>query len=376
MFTIDYDRAKTVFDSLILALRNRTPPFHGFTLPQHEARLFEAFERGSLMHERVLFAACNYMRGGQNSDTAMRMFAPMYAKYPEIFAVGCGENPHITTETIRAVLVEHNLTYKVDEVARFWLANFAKLDTYWEGSPSALFRGTQDFDVFVTRIKRRASKRPEHGFYGFQEKMIAMLAYFLMDAGFLPEFPVPTPIDFHNGRVLIGHEIIVRSGENAQENFFKEQFKRAAREVTLWYIRESDVLSRELADVLWLLSRTFCRHNPANISSRGKYSARSTVVTKKSVVWSSARIRTYERTCLQCPVQSTCTFAVPSAHYYVQGKLVARDVVAHSPQERLFTSDVHAGIVGRLPVRAPAEKGEQGQAEDALQRQEQIDLWR
>lgn len=260
MFVINYERAKEVFGELIKALREKRPPFHSMTLPQDAKHFPAQLIKGSLTHQRVLFGSCNYMRGGQNSSTAMQMFAPLLECSPEIFDVGYASNPNVTEEVVREVLLSASLSYKVHEIPRFWIANFAKLDRAWGGEPAKLFAGTEDFDELVRRMKRRKHEHEQFGFFGFQEKMVAMLAYFFMDAGIIPEFPIPTPIDFHNGRVLIGHRIIERTEGNGNEDFFKEAFRRAAREVTLWYVREHDARSCELADALWTLSRTFCKH--------------------------------------------------------------------------------------------------------------------
>lgn len=72
----------------------------------------------------------------------------------------------------------------------------------------------------------------------------------------------------------------------------------------------------------------------------------------------------YERTCLQCPVKGSCTYAVPSAEYYTQGKLIARSPIAHSPQHRLFSDEEHASIVG--PLRIPSYRVEPDQPEEVI----------
>ena len=80
-----------------------------------------------------------------------------------------------------------------------------KLDRFWSGDPRKLMDDKPKFKVLVKRIMGKTTRKgvffynidKAQGFMYFREKMVAMIAYFLMDAKLVPMFYTPVPVDFH-----------------------------------------------------------------------------------------------------------------------------------------------------------------------------------
>ncbi len=228
-----------------------------------------------------------------------------------------------------------------------------------------------------------------HGFMFFREKMVAMIAYFLMDAKLVPMFYAPVPVDFHILRLLTSNQILRVRGMNAKQavgvDFMTAETQRLAREVTEWYCRNSKISPIALTDCLWLLSRSFCRDNPGNsgyvVDSRREDKLkkvareerdRGTLLDEGSFAiefpadqevpkgrkryiglkWSAetlfsvaGRVRRFERSCGNCPVQDHCRYNITSGGYYVGGKLMPERlrVIPSSEQDHFLDHHSFSG---------------------------------
>ena len=210
-----------------------------------------------------------------------------------------------------------------------------------------------------------------NGFMFFRHKMAAMIAYFLMDAGLVPMFYTPVPVDIHVLRVLVSNQVIRVRGKSTRKtigtDFMKTPAQRLARKVTEWYCRKYNISPVALGDTLWLLSRTLCRLNPGNSGyvvddkrhadlkmvrkshddhpmldldmvptesvsdpersedeDSGRNGRKRYIGLKYSMdkLFSPSMTRRFEKSCDICPIKNTCRFNISSGAYYTGGMLL------------------------------------------------------
>lgn len=363
-FEIDYTRAKLVFHALIERLRERGAPYHAAAVPQIDANLPINMARGTVEHAIFFFAACLWMRGGTESGTAVRLLKKMFENEPNMFkpsffADGSYFQSYIpyVAETLKA----YKLGQQIGQNAKGWIHNMRELALRWKGDPRELFRGKPSFETLCKRIIRHRMPKQKgqsgdagyEGFMFFREKMVAMLAYFLMDSGLVPLQYVPVPVDFHVLRILVTNRIVLVKGKSLEEtigvDFLKKSVQNLARKVTLWYCKKFRISPIALCDALWLLSRTLCRNNPGNSGYVAdpqrhamKYAGQDSLPFMNDIQPTHfpprGRMRylgmrfddrelekmqpRFKASCHICPVEKFCKFNVTSAMCYVGGKLV------------------------------------------------------
>ena len=339
---IDWQRAEQLFDALLTSKRLRLSPYDSAEAPQVGENLPKSLKPQTREHALFLFCSCYYMRGGNQSDVALSSLGRLYDENPSLFdpkyLIGEIDSrfseehvnyDHLVRLIRQAIDTEPGLHYKAPEISEHWVKNFTKLFRFWDSDPINLFKDVSDHEtaygiLMNKKVSRKDREKSPRGFLGFQEKMASMLIYFLRDAGLISKFVFPVPVDFHILRILVGHKILFAEGEEVGGNVFGESLKRAAREVTFEYCKKHDVDPIELGDSMWFLSRSLCRWHPGNTVRKGEYKARKTPLAPVPVTWSETQYRRYQRSCLKCPtdISKTCTFNVPSAHYYSIGQLV------------------------------------------------------
>ena len=146
-----------------------------------------------------------------------------------------------------------------------------------------------------------------------------------MHAGIVDPWHFPIPVDFHVLRMVFSDEIVIAEVRDANANgFYTKEVLQAVRDLFMWYCKEYAADPITLCDSIWLYSRMMCNNHPGNISIIGKRRGRKTVIypAKK---WSNAQTRTFEKTCGICSLQNSCRWCVPSAEYYIRGRLVLRE---------------------------------------------------
>ncbi len=404
-FYADYDQARTVFDLLIDRLSKKGPPYNTAMVPQADQFLPVNLEKGSREHAIFLFSLCLWMRGGIESDTAARFLKAMHESHPAAFEPTCYSNTGAeeTAQQIASVtdlLVEHQLGQRVEENAPGWVYNMRKLQRFWDSDPRRLMNDNPSFSTLVDRIISKTSDKNgnfarednPHGFRFFREKMVAMLAYFLIDAKLVPMFYTPVPVDFHVLRLLTSNGILRIQGMEMHEtlgiNFLRTDVLRLAREVTEWYCRENKVSPIALCDSLWLLSRSLCRNNPGNsgyvVNGRRKaateekrnkkaangehpefemeivdgnasaspniedtdtepeLTGRKRYIGYKHTAESLARpsmVKRYNKSCGVCPVEAHCRFNISAGAYYVAGDLEAKRLRVKPPPHTQLQAD-------------------------------------
>ncbi len=413
-FYVDRNQTKHVFDLLIRRLTEKGPPYHSAHVPQANQFLPKNLEKGSREHAIFLFMLCLWMRGGVESDTAASLLKEMYEKKPKVFlpenyrlieGESTVKNSELNKKQIRKIsktLTEFNLGQRVEENGSGWVYNMRKLDRFWQGDPRELMNDRPDFDMLTKRIKGKTRSKEglfinednPNGFMYFREKMVAMIAYFLMDSKLVPMFYTPVPVDFHVLRLLTLTGIFRVEGMSIEEavgvDFYTAHTQRLAREITEWYCRKFHISPIALCDSLWLLSREFCRDNPGNsgyvmddlrkktirdkrndipgssflfdelskdkknpviskdessdgylnfgfyppddISGRKRYRG----LRWNGDIWDSpGRVKRFNRSCGQCPVNDHCHYNISSGAYYTSGKLLPERLRQKPPAHQM-----------------------------------------
>jgi hypothetical protein len=336
--SIDWARAERVFGSALEALEDHRYPYNRVEPPQVAEKLPPSLSWGGVKHACFLFCSCHHMRGGIKSETAFKILGRLFEDDPHMFSpeAVATDAGRYTPAFITAVLRKAALGYKAEEIGRGWVYNLTKLHRFWNGDPVMLVRGVANYEELCVRIMhgKEPSEDSPHGFFGFREKMVSMLVYFLMHGGFMDPLVFPVPVDFHVLRILVAHEVLVC---DISGNGYLKGLQDGAREVTLGYCVKHGVDPLKLCDALWLLSSTLCQWNPGNRTRIiGQRSGRKTRTEPTPVYWDPAQIAGYRRSCGSCPVESTCRWNVPAASYYIQGRIVVRGPREKSPQLFLF----------------------------------------
>lgn len=328
-------KAFEIFDRLLGMYLRKEYPFNlpGAVLPQRNGYIPEEARQDKRKYALFLFAACYWMRGGIKSDTAFQQLGTFYRQDPGSFLPENAEalSAAVLADKLKAI----GLGYNVKEISGFWKENLSKLDRKWKGDPCNLFAGISTYEEACDRIQNNKS----NGFGGFQEKMVSMLTYFLMDAGLVDPWNFPVPVDFHVIRIVFANEILVAGKDemNGSGLYIKKNLD-AIRRLVMDYCRERDVDPLLLADALWLYSQLQCSRHPGNQSNVGGRHGRMTKLWPIKR-WSEAQTKAYEETCGVCPLRRTCRWCVPSAEYYIRGRIILRERRDSPPQGNLFIDD-------------------------------------
>jgi hypothetical protein len=400
-FYVNKGQAKKVFDTLITRLSEKGPPYHAAHVPQAQQFLPDNLVCGSKEHAIFLFVLCFWMRGGIESDTASSFLKTMYEQRPDVFVPDAywDFGPDLTRkqiETITKVLQDHRLGQRVEENAPGWVYNMRKLAQFWSGDPRRLMTDKPQFKKLVRRIVGKTKKNGTfinednpHGFMFFREKMTAMIAYFLMDAGLVPMFYTPVPVDFHVLRLLVSNQVIRVRGKSMKEtvgiDFMRGTTQRLAREVTEWYCRKYLVSPIALCDSLWLLSRSLCRFNPGNSGYIANNQRKQALQKERSVedgypvfngfeitenevsesvltdlagrkrylglAWGHddlmkpSMVRSFKKSCGVCPLQGSCRYNISAGSYYTGGMLLPERFrfIPPDTQEHFLSHPAFAG---------------------------------
>ena len=343
--SVDDARAEEVLGTLYKLYRVKEFPFNLSDaqppqVPENMPRL--AFHNGR-EHACFLFLSCLWMRGSVKSEVAFRALSSIFDKSPWLF------DPRLVAfmkvQEITDTLGAHSLGFNLSQNSHAWIENMRRIRDSWNSDPRTIFAGVTTYRGLCERVCNRKTKwkmvqrRGNHqGFWGFQKKMVSMLAYFFLDAKLIPPLTFPLPVDFHVLRVFLSHEILRVQG--TKEDHYSRRLEDAAREVSLRFAKKHGVDPLDMSTFVWCFSRAMCALHPGNVSTyegnrlgkRGDY-----IIHAKPVMWGQAQKATYLATCGQCPVQTTCKYCIPAAPYYKKGMLVLRSRRDGPPQQRLFS---------------------------------------
>lgn len=319
---INKQRMWHVFDVLVDAWRRRLPPYDRITpVP---SRIPSTLKPRSIEHALWLFCSCYYMRGKINSATALIKLSELYEKEPWLFYPALFAEGRLSSGELREALSSGGLGFNAEETSRFWVENFLKLHRFWDSNPVLFYEKSESFDdLCQILISPKKNKDNPNGFYCFRHKMVAMLSYFFGTAGIIDPIRHPPPIDFHWCRIMVSTEAITLEGAGPGSQFGFEKLGSLIRPLTLEYCQDASTLL-DLSDAVWHLSRSFCSLNQGNSSHQGTYKARRTDITPKVLKWVRSTENQFHRTCGQCVIRDVCRWNVPSAHNYVEGKIMIR----------------------------------------------------
>jgi hypothetical protein len=391
-FYADRRQAKMVFDALIKRLSEKGPPYHAAHVPQAQQFIPANIVQGSREQAIFFFMLCLWMRGGVESDTASKFLKEMYEKEPGAFIPDRYwdwglESTKNQISYVTGILQRYRLGQRVDDNAPGWVYNMRKLAKFWKGDPRELMKDKPRFKVLARRIIGETgedgafiNEDNPNGFRFFREKMAAMIAYFLMDAGLVPMFQAPVPVDFHVLRLVVANRIIRVRGKNAVESvgidFMKAKVQALAREVTEWYCKKHRISPVALCEALWLLSRNLCRFNPGNSGYVADDKRRSTLKVARVPVddhpmfdgihlngngklavtdddpgltgrkrylglkrdehalLKPTMVQNFKDSCGVCPLNDSCKYNISSGAYYTAGMLLPERLRFIPPDEQ------------------------------------------
>lgn len=322
---INWDRSRAVLGRIMDAYRNGDFPYNqdATRLPQDPRHMPSTLEMGTKEHAMYLFTTCLYMRGGIRSDEAFRKLSTIYDKEPGLFVAE--EAAAIEPATIAQVLTLNGLGF-ARRNSEFWVENSTRLKNRWDGDPRNIYKEVQGYEDCLVHI---ANDQKGGGFKGFQEKMVSMITYYLMEAQLIPEFTFPLPVDLHVLRVTIANEMVLFPGYEEGADLYQPEVLAVMRELYHQYAIEIGGDTLGLCNAVWMLSQSLCGINPGNVTLEPEGAkarkGRSTVLVPLDIDTNSpAQNSAYDRSCRSCPVEDTCEWNLPSKPYYVSGILSKR----------------------------------------------------
>jgi hypothetical protein len=346
---INYDRAAQVLSVIYKNYESKSYPFNlpRANPPQIPENMPKRLKAGSVDHANFLFCLCYYMRGGIESDVACRRLSALYDDRPSLFDPVVARA--IMPDEFMPILKDIGLTYKGKDVCRFWPENANRLHKQYNGNPVRIFEGVDSYEEACHRIIRNGD--PEKGFFGFREKMVSMIIYYLMDAKFLSPFAFPVPVDIHVSRISIAHELVTAEGIRDENHFVKEVLDKI-REMFMWFIAKHNADPLVLTNAVWLWSRLMCRNNPGNGSTISeKREGRKTKVDAHRLLWTSRQVKMWKKSCGSCDIRETCCHNIAAAEYHIQGRIACRSP-REDPSNLLFSVKE---LANSNPAFAPAE---------------------
>ena len=334
-FRVSLRRARAVFGPILCQYRERRYPFNlpHVRVPQIEANLPPGMQPGSKEEALLLFYFCSYMKGGIDSTTAILSLSRLFSACPELFEPRFVVD-NLTAEKLAQILKDSNLGFSSDVTAEHWIENSWRLHHHYDGDPRRIFHGVTTFKGACKHLLKRSTQRGELGFLGFGYKMVSMLIYFYMEAGIIPKWYFPPPIDIHWLRIMVAHRIVewvdgeagqpqYNGGSPTPRSYYHPQVMAELRRLLVRYIQTDKIDPIEFSDSIWLFARSMCFENPGNwFIQLGEYKARKTEIERQPLVWDKRQRQAFLRSCARCPVHQTCERNVPSMPYYRHGRIV------------------------------------------------------
>lgn len=324
----NHERLHEVLDTLLEGLENRTFPYDNFVLPQDRANFSAAFPYNDAReYASTLFRLCYYMRGRTDSVRAAQGLGRLHVRRPEYFKDGFASKTD--PQALRQSLINAGLTALKSFVPDAWVENSKRMLALYDGDPRKIFEGVSGYEEACRRVM---NDKKGGGFCGFQEKMVSMLLYFLMDAELIEFFYFPVPVDFHVLRVSVSLEIVEFSEDPIGRNVYSKELLAQLREMFQKYSESNGITPLAMAEAMWLLSNRLCKRTPGNKINEGEWRKRKTVLTPVPPTWTPAERRTQGATCGMCPVEPLCKYDIGAGPYYVDGKVVPIRLRAKPPQ--------------------------------------------
>jgi N-glycosylase/DNA lyase len=276
------------------------------------------------------------MRGGIDSNTAVKLLGKVYDERPEFF------DPSYVAQMVRPedltpVLEKAGLNYSKRRVPDFWVENARRMTELYDADPGNIFRGVSTYDEACLRVR---NDHKGGGFKGFQKKMVSMLVYFFMDAGFVDPFDFPIPVDIQVARLTLSNKIVTVPGASPDENVLRlvggnETVLDKVRSFYLRYSQAEGVNPLDLCNAVWMYARLRCAENPETEWERlNGGENRSRRARKVRVNWDDPSVYDrWRRTCGVCVVSGTCKINVAAMPYYNWGEILLNDPRTGPPKD-------------------------------------------
>lgn len=341
--TFNDQTAKSVFKTLAEGWRNQNWIFKKESLPQNTLKLTED-PRDSA---NAFFLSALLQRGPAISESVTRWTKVLFEVRPEM------QKPELvsqmnesevgrafdeTTKTIETMRQKGSIAYRKDEFAKSWLHNSKILASRWRADAREIFKGACEFEEAYARINPR-TQPPDSAIRGAKRKIISLASIFLQDKNLIEQIPGPIPVDFHALRVLWACDIVEFNDferglePNGRPRLAKlrglpsvrisEQRTDAIAKWSQKFMQKLNVSNREINPALWLLSRTACKRLALNRTT-----------DNDDVLVLNPRYGE-KNTCVACPIQEHCKWAVPNGPSSRFGYLVRRPRTPH-PQLSLL----------------------------------------
>ena len=346
----DEDVAYTVFSTLTHLWENKVGVFRNIVLPQDKhPRPTDPRE-----HALWLFYASLGMRGGILSEEVFKIWAHAKENYPEIFLpekivtndIKSGGILERLKSSIRMLFNRHGETdfkgYKLEEISELWLKDSLVLLREWDGNPLNIFVGIKKFEEAFFRIDHRHQPK-EKGLSGIRRKIFSLYIIWLQEAGLIPIFPTPLPVDFHTMRIFFANNIARVEGTTSKKNRWPEfrNFHTSEKITDALATWSEDFMSKHgfshwiINPALWVWSREMCSENFQNRSwGNGAIVASEEDILCGTKTWP----KNYQDPCGKCTIGSSCKYAIPSGPYYTFGSLVLIKRIEYLPyQLNLFS---------------------------------------
>lgn len=248
------------------------------------------------------FYATHLLRGMVRSDMPIGRVVDFRRAHPELF------DPW---QAVRLSALEIDEQLKeifgtVPPTQRYgeaWRRNSESLIAAWGGDILTVYKGvTTEAEVRARIVNKENYKLPiqERGFYGFKEKMCALLTINLMQAELIPRISMSFPVDFHHMRVLIGTGMI----ELQNGSYLPDSIMAVGDGIGRAYLdRFSGVDPVVFSELLFVLSREGCRW----------------AVADPHADWDNPTVvRRYRQSCGRCPLEWRCHQTTVPDDYYVR----------------------------------------------------------
>lgn len=349
-----FDKLDATVETLLQARVNNEFPYSldSANLPQDERNMPPELPRGGREHANFLWATCYYMRGGIKSTAAFVALSKIYQEDPDLFDPFTGERED--PERITELLKSNGLAFNAIGIGEAWVENARRMVELYDGDPRNLFQYAKRYEDVLFKVKNNGRGR---GFVGFQEKMVSMITYYLMDAEIIPYFDFPLPVDFHVLRVSAANEIITFENVPEDGNIYSDQTLAMLRNMYHDYSVTHGVSQLDVCNAVWALSSAVCGSQPGNImlepGDRNNRDGRSTHIIPLPInTGSDAQNKAYQRSCGLCPLEQTCKHNMPSKEYYVRGRAILSERVRFASIDDTFFAD---NALRRMTRKSPDE---------------------
>lgn len=353
-YVVDAERVERVLDPILNRYLYKGYPYNITPTMLANLTLPTCLKRGGEAEARWWFFCCMLMRGGVDSDTALRAMSAMYDREMRrggLWPFKPERAAKLSIEQMTGLLQEAGTG--LHRLARDWINAAATLQDLHGGLVMSMLEQMETYEDAVELLHR--NEKAGTGFAGFRFKMVSMFLFFVTEAGLIEYFPYPPPIDFHLQRVAIVTGMVQRGDKQpliAYNQRQHDELQAVLRAAYLDYIRHRGLLSNQVSDAVWLLSRMMCRFNPGNTVYAGERDGRSTPLTPHVVDWFSKEgvdFAKFARSCQRCPVRGHCHWNLGSQPYYVAGQLRILGPRLEPPHEQATLLTVEEVAARPLP---------------------------